>query len=166
MEHLSADEGLSDDTVDGALARRRALLGAEELDCRQTARVLASRLVVGMTEAHAIDKSTALALYRSRFPGEQGLNVAISSAVDAIKLENGLIVYRLPNGDWVEPQNSHYVPASFPWAQLLERNYQSYLAEQRKKEEAGAAVSVQEQTGMPQTGSVAQAIGKVLGSAR
>jgi len=120
MEKEKPSEGLSDDTAAGALARREKFLGKEWMSPAETMLKMTYMDKVPMTEARAIDKITAQTLYQQRFPGNQGLMDQIHKETGTKSLDSGLVVYRLADGDWIEPIVHHYIPSCFPWAQALE----------------------------------------------
>ncbi|MFH0851617.1 MAG: hypothetical protein V1876_02610 [Candidatus Peregrinibacteria bacterium] len=128
MERETPTEGLSDDTVKGALARRKKFLGKEKMDPTEISQMQACMCGVPTTEARAIDKSTALALFQKRFPGHKGIGGLISTETGSLSLDNGLVVYRLSNGDWIEPIIGHWIPSCFPWAQMFEWKLQEETA--------------------------------------
>jgi len=120
VEKETSPEWLWDDTVAGALARREKFLGKEWISPAETMLKMTYMSKGSMTEARAIDKLTAQTLYQQRFPGNQGLLDQIYKETGAKSLDNGLVVYRLADGDWIEPIVHHYIPSCFPWAQALE----------------------------------------------
>ena len=139
MESSDTSERLFDDTLSGALARREKFLGkttiseSEEMQIfsvMQRVRELAAKNpnVHKMTKEHAIDKLTAEALFRQRFPAWKGVKEVIAMATEDISFDDGLIVYRLLNGDWLEPIFGHYIPACMPWVQHLETILQNETA--------------------------------------
>lgn len=164
MEHSEATEGLYEDTVAGALARRKLLLGTDAMSGLETMQQQVLMANVKATQAHAIDKSTAQELFRQRFPGHQGLNIVTATAAGSLMFENGLIAYLLPNGDWVEPMNGHYVHASSPWARMLMKELQWHI-DQESKSQGTPEETSPEKPVEPQTGLFAGAIAKVLGRA-
>ncbi|MDD5103622.1 MAG: hypothetical protein PHX93_04435 [Candidatus Peribacteraceae bacterium] len=122
MEALDAAERLCDDTVTGALARRKKFLGKGELNELENTQITASMVKVrGMTSARTIDKQTTETLFRQRYPAWKGVKEIIATATGDISLDDGLVVYRFSNGDWMEPIFGHWIPACFPWAQMLEK---------------------------------------------
>ena len=131
MEAPDTSERLYEDTLAGALARREKFLGQTTISELEEMQIFASLQHVrelaaknpkvhAMTREHAIDKRTAETLFRRDFPAWKGAKEIIATATGAISFENGDVVYRLPNGDWLEPIFGQYIPASMPWAQLLE----------------------------------------------
>ena len=129
-------EGLSDDTVAGALARRLKFLGKEWISPAETMLKMTYMNKGPMTEARAIDKLTAQTLYQQRFPGNQGLLDHIHKETGAKSLDNGLVVYRLANGDWIEPIVHHYIPSCFPWAHAFEKALQESVKSPPPEEES------------------------------
>ncbi|MDD5041760.1 MAG: hypothetical protein PHX87_05145 [Candidatus Peribacteraceae bacterium] len=114
-------EQLYQDTMAGALARRTMYLGKGEISEMEKQQIAAATLkVLNMTGARAVDKLTTEELFRQRYPAWKGVKEIIATATDDMSFESGLILYRLPNGDWLEPVFGHYIPACFPWAQGLE----------------------------------------------
>ena len=135
-EAPDASERLYDDTLPGALARRRALLNAEKFTDWERLQIQTCMLGVPMTEARATDKITALELFRQQYPDRQGLKVALANSTDSLTLwyrrkmavplkstakpseKEGelveVVVHRLPSGNWVEKGNGHSIPPVSP----------------------------------------------------
>lgn len=131
MEAPDASDRLFEDTPFGALVRREKFLGNKTISELEEMQIFSSMQHVHelaaknphvheMTREHAIDKHTTETLFQQRFPGWRGIKEVIAAATADLSFENGLVVYRLPNGDWLEPVFGQYIPSCMPWAQLLE----------------------------------------------
>jgi len=129
MENPDDQKREFDPKVLEALERRRTLLGKETFDAWETANLHLLTIVGNMKRGPAIDKLTALALFRTLFPDDRHLQSALTLAKHSLPLPDGSTVYRLPNGDWIQTQagpkaEGHYIPACFPWAEVFERALQ------------------------------------------
>ncbi len=127
MEATDTAARLYEDTMAGALARRQKFLGTGTLSPAEISQKQACICKVPTNEARAIDAITTLALFQQRLPGHKGIRGLISTETGSISFDNGLVVYRLANGDWVEPIIGHWIPACFPWAQKFEIELQRSL---------------------------------------
>lgn len=176
MEKEKPSEGLSDDTVAGALARREKFLGNKTISDLEEMRIFSSMQHVRklsaenpnvheMTRERAIDKLTAEALFRQHYPAWKGVQAIIALATEDTSFDDGLVVYRLPSRDWLEPIFGHYIPKCFPWAQLLEQELQQRIEQQIKDQGTGEETPPTHALTL-QTGSVAKEIAKTLGSER
>ncbi|MEI8229876.1 MAG: hypothetical protein WCG83_01940 [Candidatus Peregrinibacteria bacterium] len=116
---------VSGDDTNGAMARRKDALGTEPLN---HVLIASLQLSAGLTESRAIDKVTAEELFRKYFPNGRKADTVTNKATHIVELDGGVIVYRLPNGDWIETAVGHFIPASFPWAQILEQALRVALA--------------------------------------
>lgn len=154
MKTPECPDWLFEDSVAGALERRKHFLGNENMSKEEENLKRGFICSVSATEAHAIDRITAHSLFRERLPGRQGVKGLIAKATSLTV--KGIVVYRLPDGDWLEPLNEHWIPACFPWAQWLERLWK-YGVEKPAKEEKPAPVP---------TKSVSDSVAKVLHSRR
>ncbi|MDO8468866.1 MAG: hypothetical protein Q7S29_03865 [Candidatus Peribacter sp.] len=152
MEAPDASERLYKDTPSGALARREKFLGKTTISELEEMQIFSSMQHVRklsaenpnvheMTREHAIDKLTTETLFRQYFPAWKGVKDIIATATEAVSFENGDIVYRLPNGDWLEPIFGQYIPASMPWAQLLEAFLRSTPPEDSHEKDGQSPVS-------------------------
>src|SRR3989339_68779 len=186
VEKNKLPEGLSDDTVAGALARRKALLNVEKFTDWERLQIQTCMLGVPTTEARATDKITSQQLFRRQYPERQKLRAAIESATGSLTLYcsrkasaksqlkitapttsaapsiETIVVHRLPDANWVEPKNGHYITPSFPWAQILEDELQWRIEEQAKSQGSLEGTSP-EKPAEPRTGLFTGAIAKVLG---
>lgn len=136
-------------------------------------------LGIPTTLGRAIDKITALELFRQQYPDRKGLKVALANSADSLTLwyrrktivlfkgtakpseEEGelveVVVHRLPSGNWVERGNGHSIPPCFPWAQILE-------AELRSRKEQASDQDIQRAGAIAtEAESNAGAVAKVLG---
>lgn len=179
METPRNYERLSEDTLAGALARRKELLNRGDLSAWEELQSQAYMLGIPTTLERAIDKITALQLFRQQYPDRQGLKTAITNATDSLTLwyrrktiallkstanlseEEGelveVVVHRLPNGNWVEKGNGHFIHPCFPWAQLLDAKLEA-----RQEQTQDLSIRQGEPVSL-ETESVAGAIAKVLG---
>jgi hypothetical protein len=181
MENLEISERLYEDSLAGALARRKEFLHKEKFSGWEQTQMDAYVVGIPTRQERAVDKITALQLFSQRFPDRQGLRAAVATAVASLKLyyrckplfksksppgsqaEEGelveIIVHRLQSEDWVETGNGHFIPPCFPWAQILEAELQ---ARQEQTREQGAQ---QEEVIATEIEAVAETVAKVLGRA-
>jgi len=121
MEKLESQDGQFYPEVKAAFARRKELLNMGALDSKEMVQIHACTIVGNMTLGRAIDKLTSLELFRRIYQNKHRLGDALATAKRSLSLPDGSTVYRLPNGDWIQPETKHYIPADFPWAQAFER---------------------------------------------
>ena len=145
VEKGTPPEGLSEDTVAGALARRQKFLGTETLSPAEIAHKQACICSVPTNEARAIDAITTLALFQQRLPKHKGIKELIATETGSLSLDKGLVVYRLTNGDWIEPVIGHWIPACFPWAHAFEKALQESV-KNPPPEEQSLVPNLQQQT--------------------
>lgn len=181
MENPDISDRLYEDTPAGALARREVLLRMKDFSPWENLQIQAYMAGIPTTQERAIDKITALTLFRQQYPDRQSLAATLANTTDTIILwyrrktltllksatappeEVGdlteVIVHRLPSGNWLEKGNGHAIPPCFPWAQILEAELKA------RKEQAVDQNAQQEGIVAAGTTSFAKVAAKVLGKA-